>query len=76
MLAYFCNKCGAEMSESTFENRCTATVSLNGPVTLGEDNSDIHLCSNCTRSFKKWVSGESFLIGESEPDDNHSEFAF
>lgn len=70
MIQYNCNKCGCEMSETTFENSNTATVSFNGPVYSGEDNSDVHLCYSCTRKFRKWVKGEW------DTDDSPTEFAF
>ena len=70
MMQYTCNKCGDEMEELVFENSRTAIISFNGPFQLGEDSSDVHLCRECTRRFKKWVRGESEL------DDNPSELAF
>lgn len=76
MMQYVCNKCGYEMEEPIFNHSRTVTISFNGPMAVGEDHQDMHLCSNCTRKFKKWVSGESIVIGESDSDDNHSEFSF
>lgn len=69
MLQYNCNRCGCEMSKTTFEEGLTSTVSFSESARLiGQE--DMHLCPRCTRHFEYWVRGE-FV-----PNDNPSEFKF
>jgi len=50
-----CDKCGIATNEFSFENMGTATIKINGPSFLDEQD-EFHLCLDCTDELRSWLS--------------------
>ena len=62
---FYCDKCGAEISDERFVTTISSLVSVPSPKSVDEYESKIDLCEGCYEIFKNdFINLENHIINE------------